>query len=232
MCPSRVKNPELDNRPIWICTQQGVIPSAHVSRSGFFFGKMADENSTAAERKQLDWERIGIEYRAGKLSLREIASTHGCSEGAIRKRAKRDGWQRDLAAKIEQAVRSKLVRTEVRAADAATEKEIVEANAQAIINIRLEHRSDIKRAKSLVSKLFTEVEASAKKPEGEEQPVEALSLTQRVDCVRKLTESAKTLITMEREAWGIPSVPDKLVVSREDDETAELPPHVLEMLCR
>lgn len=35
------QEPGLDNRPIWICTQQGVIPSAHVSRSGFFFGKMA-----------------------------------------------------------------------------------------------------------------------------------------------------------------------------------------------
>ena len=210
----------------------GSNPFCACIQVGLFFWKMAGEKSTTTERKQLDWERIGIEYRAGKLSLREIASTHGCTEGAIRKRAKRDGWQRDLEAKIEQAVRSKLVRAEVRTADAATEKEIVDANAQAIINIRLGHRSDIKRVKGLVSKLFTEVESSAKKPAGEEQPLEALSLPQRVDCVRKLTESAKTLITMEREAWGIPSVPDKLVVSHEDDEKAELPPHVLEMLCR
>ncbi|CZW65294.1 Uncharacterised protein [Enterobacter hormaechei] len=36
-----------------------------------------------------DWEAIETAYRAGVMSLREIASQHGISEGAIRKRAKR-----------------------------------------------------------------------------------------------------------------------------------------------
>ena len=35
-----------------------------------------------------DWEAIETAYRAGVMSLREIASLHGISEGAIRKRAK------------------------------------------------------------------------------------------------------------------------------------------------
>lgn len=42
----------------------------------------------------IDWERIEGDYRAGILSLREIAEAGGCTEGAIRKRAKRDGWDR------------------------------------------------------------------------------------------------------------------------------------------
>jgi hypothetical protein len=33
-----------------------------------------------------DWEAIESAYRAGVMSLREIASQHGISEGAIRKR--------------------------------------------------------------------------------------------------------------------------------------------------
>ncbi len=49
-----------------------------------------------------DWEAIETAYRAGVMSLREIASQHGISEGAIRKRAKRDDWSRDLNAKIQQ----------------------------------------------------------------------------------------------------------------------------------
>lgn len=51
-------------------------------------------------KKTPDWERIEADYRAGVLSLREIAAANGITEGAIRKRAKRDGWTRDLGAKI------------------------------------------------------------------------------------------------------------------------------------
>lgn len=41
-----------------------------------------------------DWEAIESAYRAGALSLREIGAQYGVTEGAIRKRAKRDGWVR------------------------------------------------------------------------------------------------------------------------------------------
>ena len=43
--------------------------------------------------KQPDWEAIERAYRAGLLSIREIASTQGITHGAINKRAKRDGCQ-------------------------------------------------------------------------------------------------------------------------------------------
>ena len=50
--------------------------------------------------KQPDWEAIERAYRAGLLSIREIASAQCITHGAINKRAKRDGWERDLKAKI------------------------------------------------------------------------------------------------------------------------------------
>ncbi len=50
-----------------------------------------------------DWEAIETAYRAGVMSLREIASQHRISEGAIRKRAKRDDWSR--AAEVIASVR-------------------------------------------------------------------------------------------------------------------------------
>lgn len=40
-----------------------------------------------AVRKAYDWEAIESLYRAGKLSIREIARQHGLTEAAIRKRA-------------------------------------------------------------------------------------------------------------------------------------------------
>jgi DNA-binding Lrp family transcriptional regulator len=41
------------------------------------------------ERMSVDWEAIEREYRAGQLSVREIARQQGLSHTAINKRAKR-----------------------------------------------------------------------------------------------------------------------------------------------
>ena len=51
---------------------------------------------TLAKRKKIDWEGINREYRAGQVSISLIADAYGCSEGTIRKKAKKEGWKRDL----------------------------------------------------------------------------------------------------------------------------------------
>ena len=48
-----------------------------------------------------DWEAIESAYRAGVLSVRELAGKYGISHQAISKRAKKDGWERDLKAKVQ-----------------------------------------------------------------------------------------------------------------------------------
>lgn len=50
-----------------------------------------------------NWNTVEVDYRAGIKSLRVMATENGITEGAIRKRAKRDSWERDLAAKIKPA---------------------------------------------------------------------------------------------------------------------------------
>jgi hypothetical protein len=45
-----------------------------------------------AKRGETDWKAVEAEYRAGKLSLRQIAKRFGLSDTAIRKRAKAQGW--------------------------------------------------------------------------------------------------------------------------------------------
>jgi hypothetical protein len=87
--------------------------------------------------KQPDWEAIERAYRAGLLSIREIASTQGITHGAINKRAKRDGWERNLKAKIQAKadalVSKRTVSTEVSTKQADTVREIIEVNAEAIV---------------------------------------------------------------------------------------------------
>lgn len=78
---------------------------------------------------EFDIERIEADYRAGQFSLREIGRLNGVSEGLVRKLAKKHGWQRDLTQKVRDAVRSKTVRSAVRAANperVLSDEEIVE----------------------------------------------------------------------------------------------------------
>ncbi len=183
-----------------------------------------------AERKQVDWESVERDYSAGLLSLREIGDKHGVTEGAIRKKAKKEEWVRDLTAKIakktDDLVRKEMVRSEVRSEKTVSEKEVIEANAQAIVNIKLAHRGDIRKSKNIVNALFDELELTTDNRELFEQLGELLrrendsgqdklndiykkciSMSQRIDGVKKLTDALKTMIGLEREAYDIQSTP-------------------------
>lgn len=174
-----------------------------------------------------DWEAIESAYRAGVLSLREIASQHGISEGAIRKRAKRDDWSRDISAKVKERaddlVRKAEVRKQVRAESALSERVLIESTAEAIANVRMEHRGDIRRARELANLLFeelsldcTDIEMMKKLGEFMFDPDEktgrdklneiyqkTISLPSRVKSMKDLSDTLKTLIGLEREAYSI-----------------------------
>lgn len=173
-----------------------------------------------------DWEAIETAYRAGVMSLREIASQHGISEGAIRKRAKRDDWSRDLNAKIQQKaddlVRKQEVRKQVRNESTLTERVLIEATAEVIATVRMEHRGDIRRARELTHTLFDELGAQCADVRALEQLGDimfdpddkgrdrlneiyqkVISLPSRVKSMKDLSDSLKTLIGLEREAYSI-----------------------------
>ena len=176
--------------------------------------------------REIDWERIESEYRAGLLSVREIAASQGITHGSINKRAKRDGWDRDLSAKIkakaDTLVSKALVSKAVSKEKADTDKRTVEINAQAIANIRIAHRKDIARTKNLAIKLIDELEELTmgrelfeqlgdllRKPDDRNQDklndiyFKAISMSGRVDSIKKLSDTLKTLIALEREAYGL-----------------------------
>jgi len=173
-----------------------------------------------------DWEAIESAYRAGVLSLREIASQHGISDTAIRKRAKKEEWTRDLAAKVkakaDDLVRKREVRAKVRSENKISERELVEATAEAIANVRMEHRGDIKRARELANLLFSELSAECTDVESLHKLGELMlspdekghdklndlyhkiiSMPQRVKSMKDLSDTLKTLIGLEREAYSI-----------------------------
>lgn len=193
--------------------------------------------AVSASKSGADWERIELDYRAGVKSLREIASEHGITEGAIRKRAKKPGeeWERDLAGKIQakadELVRRDAVRSEVRANQAASEKAVVDANAQAIADIRLAHRHDIRRARTLTNALLSELEQQTdpntlamlkelgdllrrEDDNGQDRRNDlyqkVISLSERSKTMKTLADSLRVMVDMERTAFGMDKEQEKV----------------------
>lgn len=98
-------------------------------------------------RSSADWEAIEKDYRVGIKTLRQIAEENGITHGAVNKRAKDEGWSRDLRAKIlakaSEKVSKELVSSEVSMDTRLTEREVVEANATAIAAADLTNRKDV-----------------------------------------------------------------------------------------
>lgn len=120
--------------------------------------------SKAAEQQpkpKADWERIELDYRAGVKTLRQIADEHGISHVAVNKRAKKDGWTRDLSAKIQAKADELVTKAEVTKSvtleTRMTEKTVIDGAGQALADVRLAHRRDIHRARGLVNALLDEL---------------------------------------------------------------------------
>lgn len=135
-----------------------------------------------------DWGVIDELILAGDLSVRAIASDHGISETAIRKRIKARGLVRNLKKRIADRAEQKLVAAtakgmqraalvkEVReiTADLSDEAEeaAIEATAEALAVIIGRQRHESHRAKTLVDQLIGDLTAAAAHRQTLEQMIE------------------------------------------------------------
>lgn len=188
----------------------------------------------ATKRPALDWEAIEREYRAGQLSVVEIGRQHGCTHGAINKRAKRDGWTRDLSARVRNRAKAKLVSPEVSAANA---EQAVEDAAARVVQVVREHRRDIGAGRSLVGRMMSELDATTSQQDALEVEIlavtgedssdrrraammKAISLPSRAVVIRDLSTAMKNLVTLERQAFSMDADPGEDAKSKDisDDE--------------
>lgn len=184
------------------------------------------------DKKQTDWEAIERDYRIGTMTLREMGAAHGVTEGAIRKRAKRDGWTQDLSAKVraraDDLVRKQSVRSEVRKNVEISAKDAIESEAQQMVIVRLGHRKQISKAQDLTNKLLAELMGQTDYADDLAQLGELLHAPDdkgidklndlyrkiidgatRIDGLKKLSETMKNLIAMERQAYNISDEPER-----------------------
>jgi hypothetical protein len=194
---------------------------------------------TTAVVKQLkvdvDWEAIEAMYRAGLLSVREIGRSHGISHVAILKRAKADGWARDLTAKVRQQVTTALVTSEVTKEDLVTERQIVEAAAAQVIALVRSHRAEIGRNRAMITMLMGQLEMAAEHRDLLEQIIDeeedgstgastkrrealfrAVALPAHAAVLKSLADTLKTVIGLEREAFNVSAATSEPAVDSDE----------------
>jgi hypothetical protein len=188
-------------------------------------GSLAAANAVKKSRKT-DWDAIEIQYRAGIKSLRAIGEEFGVSNVGILKRAKREGWDRDLKAKIQARADAKVSAALVsgKVSNPLTkiaEAEIIEANSNKQAEAQLKHIEQSESAGSIGDILFDElsVMTSAREdfaklgelladPEAAHDKLQEIyrrvvGFSGRVDAYKKLVEARKTAIELERKVLRI-----------------------------
>lgn len=171
-----------------------------------------------------DWERIEAEYRAGSLSVREIARQAGVSDTAIRKRARAEGWERDLTEKVRQSTGAKLVRDlgsrDGSQRERVSDREAIDSAATRQVEVVRQHRHAIGRGRDLTVRLLDELGASTahvgemeaeiiaetgddKSGTRRAAMLRAVSLPGRAAVMRDLATAARNWISLERIAFGL-----------------------------
>lgn len=193
-----------------------------------------------AATKKVDYARIEAGWRAGILSPRQLAAKYTeetgdpVSHAAIINHFKKAGIDRDLAAKIrakaDAMVTQAMVTGKVTPEPLVPERQVIEDNATQIASVRIGHRKDIARARSVAINLLAELELQTgpdaaamladlgelmRSPDdkGQDKLAEiyqkVISLPGRVKTMKDLGDSMRALIGLEREAYGIDGDDDK-----------------------
>lgn len=179
-----------------------------------------------------DWTLVEKDYRAGLLSDRQIGEKYGVSHGSVQQQAKKRGWSRNLIGRSVAKAEEKLAREELATKLAsetrvASEKELVDSTSDALVEVMRGHRTDASRLRRVVTALLEKVEAIVKESELFEQigdlcaaPDEkgidkindlyrkVIELPAQTDTTKKLAETMKILIELERKIFKIESGDD------------------------
>lgn len=149
-------------------------------------------------RKEIDWEVIERDYRAGIMSVREIAAKNGITHTTINKKAKNEQWSRDLKARIQakaEMLVSKGQVSKIRSVESlANDKLVVDENARIVADVHMGQRKMVGRINEYVNKLIDRLNSA----ENEEE-----ELPRAVDTAKKLSETLRMVIGMERDVYGM-----------------------------
>jgi len=187
-----------------------------------------------AAQKRVDYERIEPGWRAGILSPHQLAAAYTAETGdkvshtAIIKHFRKQGVLRDLKAKIQakadEIVNRSMVTRPVTPETIAQDNALVEDGGKVLAAVRISHRQDINKAKTILMRMFEELEHQTglenaellsrlgelmDKSDGEaadklnEVYQKVISLPSRAKTMKDLGDTLRGLIAVDREAYGL-----------------------------
>lgn len=192
---------------------------------------MSDKSATTKQaaqpkkRARVDWAAVEREFRTSQMTLRELGSKFGCDHAAIQRKAKNDGWQRDLTEAVKQATNAKLIQASVTSAVTTSQQQVTnvvlvaaEMNTQVILG----HRKGLSEITQVRNLLLSQVgQAAALLPDlaeviemvrspddngvdrANDALRKALGRSALIDDLKKLAEIDEKVRKGEREAFSI-----------------------------
>ena len=164
------------------------------------------------------WEKVRLEYETSQFSDAELGRRHKVTRQAINKKAKKQGWSRDLATKVRELAKSKLVKEDAKVTgevdkvdtkgcvDTDTE---IELAAETRVKVVREHRRDISRLRDVEAKLLSELEDNPKKlyiaqyQGGIVKEEVNIAVTDRCAALSNLANVQNKRIALERTAFNL-----------------------------
>jgi hypothetical protein len=175
-----------------------------------------------AQRNNIDWEKIETLYRVGQLSVRDIAAEMKVEPSTITRRAKKDGWTRDLSEQVRRETKAALLRNATPNATSPTRARAgIDAAVYTNVGLIETHRSDIKYGRELVATLMAQLmDVAGSRDAMEDLIIEntdagrkrsamlrAVALPSHAATLRDLATALKILIPLERQAYNIDEKP-------------------------
>ena len=148
------------------------------------------------KRRKTDWDAIERDYRTDHFTLRQLESKHGISYAQISRKAKAQGWKKDLRKKIKDATDEALLQESV-----TNEQKSVTATVAVAVETNLQV---IRSHKSLLGDLAEDMRSARRKlNERGSEVTDIREAATYVQAVGHLAGATKTLIEQERKAFGL-----------------------------
>lgn len=175
-----------------------------------------------------DWEAVERDYRTGRYSLSELSAMHGPAKSSIDKRAKRDGWEKDLSGPVRQRTREKVIRStlsdEALEALEGDDAGIVEEAASLNAAVVKGHRKQLSAWREILDKYTTRLTAQleADKLEVIDKSGDKQEIDVPLDYIGKSlnagTQALDRVVRMERDSYGLDDEPDEPEIRRASTE--------------
>lgn len=167
--------------------------------------------------KQVDWLGLERDYRAGIKSDRQLEADYGISRGRIKRRAEREGWQRNLQERINNAAKVQLQQSLASAhqqldegvSAEERERQIVECAAATQVELVNRHRGDLAMIRGTTMAVFGQLndQVHAGYIEVAQDDGSAVKLPLDLETVAKtlnnVTTSYQRIVNLERQAFGL-----------------------------